>query len=390
MLIGPHSFSSKFLSEIDTADASPPTSLQAGPHELGVFGSSSVDPPPASAWWYDPARHGNLEAFATSPDFRHFATQFDDHLWVLLTELAGRPGARQLMMFGERVTTVDPAGTNPAYGATAHLLYRGGAEALARIVQHVRQGQLPRETCATALEELATQLDDCAPGALSALVTTESRLGSGRLHLGGSFRTFTGRVVEQVAIEVIDQHYAQELQNAPGSHRHLVAGLQPVLLRKMGVAWRTAPDEFAPDASRFPPSLITDALNRLLGQCHPDAVVRLMAEQYLSRFQEAMRQEDTPGPGTPKGLGERVQRCTATLMAEFGDPPPLEALLQECANTGVYGPRSDTAGIERHFVDRLGEAGLIRGGPVSWSRIRARHAAVRPLDLRLMTAGSAP
>ncbi|WP_423597354.1 hypothetical protein [Roseateles sp. MS654] len=344
-------YSPAFL-DIDPSTASDALASSAPPSQ--AIAASDQDPS------YRPERHGSFAEFLRHADYAALKKRVNGHIDTLTALAPERSDIRrQLETFRQRFFDIGLDGRHLTYGdgdAAAPLMFSQGARLLDRIVPLLREGPLPLESRLTELEELASGLTVCVGGAVDALHTCVNRLDAGRASLAGKFRSTVERAVEQVAVEAVERWYKDVFRDAALDQRHYVTGLKPELYQALGLQWPLPEDKFAHRCDR---ALIAPCVAHLQASLSPAAIAQLLADDYLARVSNAVRENSEWRQPTSARIVDAINACTTGLAAEFGAPPPLNALLHDRNDDGHYEPRTDATLVALHFLDELRNAGVL-------------------------------
>lgn len=308
-------------------------------------------------WWYQPGSRQSPEAFARGNGFDRFASSLSARISALAA-IVGTASieADAFVTFQAHVLDVDSKGANRHFGDAAGNVYGEGAQYLDRLVHLIGDPRLTPETRITALRELAPQLVECGNGAVVALQQSVARLDPDGRGLRGKCRTLMELTIEQVAAEVLDRRHARALWAAPGMHRHHVAGLQTRLYGALGLPWRPSNDPMA--KATFPTRTIESCLQQLGSVLTPSALALTLAEDYLARCTEALRDAGACRPDAPLTIGE-IDAGTLTLLHEFNVTPTHDALVRVDADAGSCVLQDDPILVGLQFLEELSKADVV-------------------------------
>jgi|GEM_PF-2957614 len=325
---------------------------------------------------YCPASHGCVAEFALSDGFKAFRESIQRDIGTLIDVAGGMPiTVSALEEWREKLFDVDIHGRHLGYGeAEAALMYRHGADLLRRLVQLIREERLPLSSRQLELQRLGQQLQVCAPAVLSELAGCIGRLDPERSGIAGKFRSVVEQIIEHVAIEAVEIAYGEDFTEARLAQAHFVNGLKKRLYEALELPWPLQEDVFA--HHRHDQALVQQCVQTLRPALAPGSVARIVADDYLQRFTDAMRKLAARHGPMPHPTLDQLKDCTEPLDTEFGAPPPLEALLVTRNEGKDYECATDSTRVALHFLDAMRTANLLVSDP--GADIEA--ASGRPLD----------
>ncbi len=357
-------YASAFLAEPASMDATVPAPAGSG------------EAPAQNAPTYCPARHRSVAEFALSSDFNAFRESLQRDIDTLIDVASGMPTTvSALEDWHKKLFDLDVHGRHWGYGdAEAALMYRQGADLLRRLVQLIREERLPLSSRQLELQRLGQQLQACAPAVLSELAGCIGRLDPERSGIAGKFRSVVEQIIEQVAIEAVEIAYGDDFTEARLAQAHFVNGLKKRLYEALELPWPLQEDDFA--HHRHDQALVQQCVRTLRPALAPGSVARIVADDYLERFTDAMRKLAARHGPIPNPTLDQLRDCTEPLDAEFGAPPPLEALLVTRNEGEDYECATDSTRVALHFLDAMRSAKLLVSDPSA----DIEAASARPPD----------
>ncbi|OWQ83120.1 hypothetical protein CDN99_26885 [Roseateles aquatilis] len=318
--------------------------------------SSAVPDHPVA---YSPARHGTVAEFVRHRDHARFQAEVRRDIDALV-EFAGDmvDTVIHLESWRQKFFDLDAHGRHLAYGAEdARLMYGQGAPCLSRLASLIRETGLSVESRRTELRQLAPQLTVCAPGAIEALQCCLGRLDPARNCLPGKWRSVVEQIIEQAAVDTVEITYGHEFVEARLAQRHYVAGLKHKLYQALELPWPLPEDRFI--HKHHADALVQRCAAALRPMIAPGAVARVLAEEYLQRFSDALRDKvRVHGPITSLTV-DQVMDCLVPLETEFGPAPPRHALIRERSEDGGGECLTDASLVAVHLLDLMRSAGTL-------------------------------
>lgn len=353
-------YASAFLAEPAALETTVPA--HAGTDEAPAQGAPS----------YCPARHGSVAEFALSNAFKAFRHGIEDDIQTLIDVAAGMDDTvRALKAWRTKLFDLDMHGRHLGYGeAEATLMYRHGTDLLRRLAALIRDERLTPRTRQLELRQLGEQLDACAPAVMSEMASCIGRLDPDRFGLRGKVRGTVEQIIEQVAVDAVEATYGEVFADAHLGQAHYVSGLKKKLYAVLGLPWPLQEDPFA--HHQHEEALVQGCIETLRPALAPGAVARILADDYLQRFTVAMRELRARHGPIPHPTLDQVRDCTEPLDAEFGPPPPREALLVTAEDGSECAIESTPTAL--HFLDVMRSAGLLISDP----RADVEAASARP------------
>ncbi|WP_343627950.1 hypothetical protein [Roseateles sp.] len=315
---------------------------------------------------YSPVRHGTPAAFTGHPDFASFRTQVKRDLATLRAFAADmEPVVNDLDLLESKLFNLDASGHPRGYGESeSPIMFGAAAQGLSKLASLIGDERLSLKSRRLELRQLTSQLTLCAGGVIEALDNCLGRLDPKRNGLPGLFKSSIEQIIEQAAVDAVEIEYGPELSEAQLDQRHYVAGLKRKLYEALKLKWKLPEDPFA--HTRFPPALIRRCAESVAPAITPAAVVRLLADDFLQRFSEALREKlaqpiDEQSDGSLPLPGEsQLRDCLAPLETLFGPAPPRDTLLREHEDNRCA-CLTDATLIALYFLDRLHETQVVPG-----------------------------
>lgn len=371
-------YSSAFLAE-------PPLDPQAA-----AAAATPADPDVA----YSPDRHGTPAAFTRHPDFGPFRARVERDLDTLAAFADGMaPVVEDLALLRSKLFNLDASGRHRDYGDSESLTMFGPvAQGLSKLASLIADERLSLKSRSLELRQLAPQLTVCSGGVIEALDNCLGRLAPERNGLPGLFKSSIEQIIEQAAVDTVEIEFGPELSEAQLDQRHYVAGLKRRLYDALDLKWKLPVDPFA--RKRFPQALVQRCAKSVAPMLAPVAVVRLLADDFLQRFSDALREKlgppiDEQTDGTlPFPAESQLRDCLAPLETQFGTAPPRDALLREHGDNRCA-CLTDATLIALYFLDRLDEAQVLprpaRDTVATW--VEAPIDGLLGLRCRIRTSG---
>lgn len=367
-------YSANFLDEALTVDTEPAAPARAD-------AASDGD------WTYNPLRHGAFEAFfrhADYPRFRERVERTIDDLIAFARAGDMRGTVTHLEALRNKLFDIGVDG-HPLSVKPHEVIKSYGplVDYLDRLVPLFHDETTPLESRRTELQRLAPELPVCPNGAINAVQSSMIQLELKRSGLDGKFRATVEQIVEQAATDAVEIKYQRDFHLAQLDQRHYVAGLKPKLYRELGLRWQLPADDSA--HHRHSDAFVRRVAASLTEAISPGAVARVMAEDYLARFtdrmKETLRRRDTAACPTDGDFED----CTAPLSVEFGPAPPRDGLLRQHPDGIGWDYLTDPTLVAVHLLDSLRDAGLLQQGREPCTVARWTTADMPPLRCELQS-----